>query len=123
MNPDVEAYIESGTEEKQKLYRRLESLISELFPDLRSVMSAQIPTYRGPSGWVALGYDDDGVTLFTEGPRHVSEFRKNHPEIKSGKNSISFKPGEDLPETAVAQVVRHAIEASDRPRPGRPGRR
>jgi uncharacterized protein YdhG (YjbR/CyaY superfamily) len=123
MNPDVQAYIESGSAGQQKLYRSLETLISDLFPDLKCVMSAQIPTYRGPKGWIALGYSEEDVTLYTEGPQHVSEFRKRHPEIKSGKSSITFKTGEDLPNADIAQVVRHAIEETDKPRPGRRGRR
>jgi uncharacterized protein YdhG (YjbR/CyaY superfamily) len=122
MNPDVKSYIETGTDEQKKLYLKLEALINDLYPDLRCVMSAQIPTYRGTKGWVALGFTDDGVTLYTEGPQHVSEFRKRHPDIKSGKNSISFKTGKDVPETDVAQAVRHAIEETDRHRPGRQSR-
>ena len=123
MSSDVQEYIESAGEEKQQLYRRLETIIKDLYPEVRSVMSSQIPTYRAKFGWIALGYWDEGVSLYTDGPQHVAEFRKAHPDVKSGKTHIDLKSGDDVSDADLSDVIRLAIEGADKPRPGRQNRR
>jgi uncharacterized protein YdhG (YjbR/CyaY superfamily) len=110
MNEEVSAYIETATDDRKALYEKLQTQIIELFPDARIVMSSQIPTYRMKSGWVALGYIEKGVALYTNGPQHILEFKKSHPAIKAKKNSIEFSLTDDIPIPDVQKVISHAME-------------
>jgi len=50
------------------------------------------------------------VSLYTCGAHHLAEFKTQHPEIRTGKGCINFKPDIEPPVKAIEQVVRHAIE-------------
>ena len=91
MDKEVQEYIETAKDERKPLYETLQALIIGLYPDARVAMSAQIPTYRTKSGWLALGYAEDGVSLYTGGPQYLLEFKKLNPDIKTGKSVIHFK--------------------------------
>ena len=116
MNEEVTAYIDTVSDERKPLYEKLQTLVMDLYPEARIVMTAQIPTYRLKFGWVGLGYTDDGVSLYTSGPQHLVEFRKSNPSIKATKNSIEFKLTDDIPEDDVQQIVKHAFEEVGQPR-------
>jgi hypothetical protein len=116
MNEEVSAYIDTVSDERKPMYEKLQSLVVELYPDVRIVMTSQIPTYRAKSGWIGLGYSEKGVSLYTSGPQHLADFRKEHPDIKAGKNSVDFNSTEDIPEEAVRKIIRSAIEEPTQPR-------
>ncbi|MGQ0569356.1 MAG: DUF1801 domain-containing protein [Armatimonadota bacterium] len=86
-----------------------------LYPNAEVVMSYQVPTYRAKSGWVALGYWKDGVSLYTNGPHHIAEFKAKCPAIKTGKGSINFKVTDSVPVAALKKVIKHAIEHPKHP--------
>ena len=123
MEKEVEQYIETATDERKTLYEKLQSLIIGLYPDARVAMSAQIPTYRTKSGWIALGYTEDGVSLYTDGPQHLIEFKKLNPNIDGGKSVLKFKSTDEIPESDVSLVVKHALDPQDQPNRNPSGRR
>jgi uncharacterized protein YdhG (YjbR/CyaY superfamily) len=110
MNEDVQHYIDQVQDERRSLFDRLQALIFSLCPDATVVMSYQVPTYRFMRGWVALGYWKKGVSLYTNGPHNIAQFKAAYPDIKTGKGSINFKVADELPVAALEQVVRHAVE-------------
>ena len=110
MNKDVQRYIEASPQEQRPLFDQLQALIKSLYPEAEIVMSYQIPTYKAKSGWVGLGRWKEGVSLYTNGPQHIAEFKAKYPAIKTGKGSINFRVSDKVPEAAVKRVIKHAIE-------------
>jgi uncharacterized protein YdhG (YjbR/CyaY superfamily) len=87
----------------------LHSLIVELFPDAKIDMQYRMPTYRLGDGWVAIASQKRYVSLYTCGYHHIADFKKRHPEIKTGKGCINFRPPDRLPLRDLKPVIRHAI--------------
>jgi uncharacterized protein YdhG (YjbR/CyaY superfamily) len=106
----VQNYIDAIPAQQRPLFDRLQSLILELYPDAEIVISYQIPTYKARGGRVSLGLWKDGVSLYTTGPEYIATFKSRHPAIKTGKASLNFKLGEELPEKDVRDVIKRAIE-------------
>lgn len=113
MNEDVERYIDAVQDERRALFDKLQALIMGLYPNAEAVISYQIPTYKAKSGWVGLGYWKEGVSLYTNGPQHIAEFKTEYPAIKTGKASINFKVTDVVPEAALKKVIKHAVEHSN----------
>ncbi len=109
MNTDVQRYTNAAPEEQKSLFNRLQALILGLYPKADVLISYQIPTYKAKSGWVGLGYWKNGVSLYTNGPQHIAEFKAKYPAIKTGKGSINFKLADVVPVAAVKKVVKHAM--------------
>ncbi len=97
MNKEIQRYVDAVPEDRKLLFDQLHALIMGLYPNAEVVMWYQIPTYRAKSGWVALGYWKNGVSLYTNGPHHIAEFKAKYPAIKTGKGSINFKVADVVP--------------------------
>jgi uncharacterized protein YdhG (YjbR/CyaY superfamily) len=121
MNKDVRRYIDAipkdrtgrklaDGEQARRLFAKLQALILILYPRAEAVISYQIPTYKAKSGWVALGYWSGGVSIYTNGPQHIEEFKAKYPAVKTGKGSINFRVTDAVPVAALRKVIRHAIE-------------
>ncbi|MGH7726002.1 MAG: DUF1801 domain-containing protein [Candidatus Eiseniibacteriota bacterium] len=110
MNFDVERVISTVPKDRKLLFDRLHALIMDLYPNAEIGISYRIPTYRAKSGWVALSCGNSGVSLFTNGPHHLAEFKAKNPNIKTGRASITLEVSDVLPVTALTKVIRHAIE-------------
>jgi len=110
MDEQVQAYLDAVPEDRKPLFEALHALILSLYPDAEVTLSYRMPTYKAKSGWVALGYRKDGVSLYTCGAHHLAAFRARHPKIKTGTGCINFRTGDPLPLPALKQVIRHAIE-------------
>jgi uncharacterized protein YdhG (YjbR/CyaY superfamily) len=109
MNEEVQSYIEAASEDRKSLFDQLHALIMGLYPNAEIVMSYQIPTYKAKSGWVALGYWKEGVSLYTNSAHHIAEFKAKYPAIKTGKASINFKITDAVPMIALKKVIKQAI--------------
>ena len=115
MDQEVQAYIDAVQDERRQLFAALRALVEELYPGVEPAMwyglvTYQAPTYKNRVGWVSLGYATDGVTLYTNGQGHLDAFRAAYPRAKTGKGSIRFPVGQEVPADAVRQVVRSAME-------------
>ncbi|MBN1785556.1 MAG: DUF1801 domain-containing protein [Candidatus Methanofastidiosa archaeon] len=105
----VRTYIENVSDERKSLFYELFSLILDTYPNATIGMSYQVPTFRSKTGWVALGYRKDGVSLYTDGPENISAFKALHPSIRTGKGSIKFRKGEVVPLSDLKNVIVHAM--------------
>jgi uncharacterized protein YdhG (YjbR/CyaY superfamily) len=114
MNKDVKRYVDAGPKDRRPLFDKLHRLILGLYPKADVVMSYQIPTYRAKGGWVGLGYWKEGVSLYTNDPKHIAEFKAQHSGVRTGKASINLKAKGAVPVAALKNVVRHAIEQPPR---------
>lgn len=54
----------------------------------------------------------EGVSLYTNSPKHIAGFKTEYPAIKTGKASINFKVKDVVPEAALKRVIEHAVEHS-----------
>ena len=110
MNEEVQRFVDAVPEDRKPLFDRLRALILRLYPDATLTLSYGVPTFRTKTGWVALGYWKSGVSLYTNGLHNISAFKIAHPDIRTGKGSINFRLGDDMPSEAVENVIRHAME-------------
>ena len=109
MDPAVQAYFDAIPETHRPLFDRLHSLILELYPDARVVISYGIPTYRVGRRRVYLGLWKEGVSLHAVS---VEAFRQRHPSIKTGKGSLNFRLTDELPEADIRDVIQRAMDQS-----------
>jgi len=108
----IQRCIDAVQDERRVLCERLQELILELDPRIRVTPSYKIPTYGGSSGWLALDYWKNGVSLYTSGAHNIEAFKACFPRIKSGKGSINFKMGHEVPEEAVKSEIGCAVDSS-----------
>jgi uncharacterized protein YdhG (YjbR/CyaY superfamily) len=114
MDEKAKQYIDAIPQEKKALYQQLERVILELYPDVEIKFSYQIPLYKLGKRWVGLGIWKRGVSLYTDGPHHIAEFKRRNASIKTGKGSINFSLTDDIPIEDVRLVIRSAIEDNQR---------
>ena len=109
MPEDVQAYFDALPEARKPRLQKLHDLILQCFPDVEIDMEYKMPTYHHGEGWVAISNQKAYVSLYTCSANHLAEFKQQHPDYKTGQGCINFRAKDDIPETAVKQVVRHAI--------------
>ena len=112
MNKEVQRYIDALPEERKPLFLKLQALIVGLYPDAEVLMWYRMPTYRLKPRWVALANQKSYVSLYTNSPLHIAEFKARHPAIKTGKACLNFKVTDVVPAAALKKVIRHAMEHS-----------
>lgn len=110
MDAEVKTYIESATDDRRALYDKLHEIILKQYPKAELVISYSIPTYKAKTGHVCLAYWKSGVTLCSYNDAHVAEFKVQHPKIKSGKVSVSFKTTDNIPVADVKKVIKLSME-------------
>jgi hypothetical protein len=110
MRDDVKLFFDAVPPERRPLFDRLHALILSLYPQADIVLSYGVPTYRVKPGWVALGYRKGYVSIYTNGPHHLAEFKAKCPGVKTGMGCINLKLDEKVPLAALKQVIKHAIE-------------
>jgi uncharacterized protein YdhG (YjbR/CyaY superfamily) len=115
MDEKVQKYLDAVPEERRPLFDRLRALILELYPEAEMLIWYGLLTFRGGTGWVALGFWKGGVTLYTNSPSHIVEFKTEQPKIHTNKASISFKAGAEVPVASLTKVIRHAMEHPHEP--------
>ena len=106
---DVQRFLNSIPVDKRPMFERLQTLVRSLYPDATLVLSYGVPTYRVKTGWVALGYWRDGVSLYTNGRHNIDEFRASHPHVKTGTGSINFRLTDEVPVESLTGVIRRAM--------------
>ena len=79
-----------------------------LYPEAEISISWGMPTYRKGDGWVSLANQQRYVSLYTCDARCLASFKARHPEIRTGKTCINFKPGTEVP-ADIAEVIRSAM--------------
>lgn len=112
MEAGVRDYIDAIPETHRPLFDRLHSMILELYPNARIVISYRIPTYQVGRRRVYLGLWKGGVSLHAINGELIDEFKRRHPSIKTGKGSLNFRLTDELPEADVREVIRRASDGA-----------
>lgn len=110
VDESVRRFIDSVPKDRRPLFDRLRVLIELLYPDATLTLWYGVPTYRTKSGWVALSYWKDGVSLYTNGRHDIANFKMEHPRIKTGTGTINLRATDVFPEEALSRVIRRAME-------------
>lgn len=106
----VDAYFAAVPPERRPMVYALHALILDAYPQAGISMQYRMPTYKVGDGWVALANQKHYVSLYTCGQAHIAAFKERHPDIKTGKGCINFRPAVPLPTEDIREVVRHAFE-------------
>jgi uncharacterized protein YdhG (YjbR/CyaY superfamily) len=112
VSKETQDYIDSVQDERHDLMLKLSAIIQDVYPQIEPVMWYHVLTYRKAKGWrnwVALGYRKNGVTVLTNGS-HMDGYRKQHPEARTGKGSLQFKPSDKLPVEDLKILIKNAVE-------------
>lgn len=110
MDAKVQQFFEDVPEGSKLYFNQMHDLVMALYPEAQVRISYGIPIYKTATGWVGLGYYKSGVTIYTNGPGHLAEFKARHPDMKGGKGSINFPNTRPLPLEDLHLIIRHAIE-------------
>lgn len=110
MNNNVADYFAAIPEKRKTRINELHNLILNLYPDAVVDLKYKMPTYRVGEGWVALANQKHYISLYTCGYHHIEAFRKNNPEIKTGKGCINFRDKDKLAVADIEAVIKHAID-------------
>jgi uncharacterized protein YdhG (YjbR/CyaY superfamily) len=116
MNAEVKSFMDGVPLDRRPLFDQLHALIMNLYPNAETVLSYGVPTYKTKTGWVSLGYWKNGVTIYTNGPHNIAEFKANYPAIKTGTGCINFRVTDVIPVEALKKVIVHVMEHSIKPK-------
>ena len=105
----LEDYLDSIPPDRRARVDSIRSLIHDMYPDAIESMRYKMPTFEYRDGWIALANQKHHVSLYTCGEHHLTAFREKHPAISTGKGCIRFRDKDELPVTALKQVIRHAM--------------
>jgi len=111
MNTIAEQYMNKGEIEQRVMFEKLHNLIVSLYPDAELKISFGILMHKMGKAWVALGYRKDGVSLYTQYPALITEFKAKHPQIKNGKGCINFRLNDAIPLAAVKKIIKGAMDS------------
>jgi len=110
VNPDVHTYFDQLPDDRRQSLLELHRIVLSSVEGLSVDLAYRMPTYRLGDGWVALANQKHYISLYTCSAEHLAAFKSKHPDIKTGKGCINFKPGQEIPNEDVRAVVVHAIE-------------
>ncbi len=108
MDPALTAYFDAVPDSRRPLFNALHELILTTCPDAEISLSWGMPTYRDGDGWVSLANQKHYVSLYTCEARHLAAFKRRHPEIRTGKTCINFRPSDPVP-AETADVIAAAM--------------
>ena len=106
---EVQAYFDAVPAARRARVEQLHGLILQRFPQAVVDMRYKMPTYSVGDGWVAIANQKHHVSLYTCGAVHLVGFKRDHPDIRTGKGCINFRDRDRIPEDAVRQVIEHAV--------------
>jgi hypothetical protein len=115
MDEKVQHYLDAVPAERRPLFEAVRTLILELYPDAQVLIWYGLLTFRAGAGWVALGFWKGGVSLYTNSPAHIAEFKAEQPKVHTNKASINLKASEAAPVASLTKVIRHAMECPHGP--------
>lgn len=109
MDAKVAKYFDGIPESRKSHVQTLHALVMKRFPNAEVTMKYKMPTYSHGEGWVAIANQKNYVSLYTCGALHLVDFKKAFPQYRTGTGCINFRENQEIPESAVTEVVEHAI--------------
>ncbi len=111
---NVQDYIENIPQKRKSRFESIRMLVKSMYPRAEESMHYKMPTYRHDEGWVALANRINYISLYTCSADHLVVFKKNNPEIPTGKGCINFRDKDEIPLADLRLVVQRAMEFKHR---------
>lgn len=108
---DINEYLDSISSDRKHRFMSIMDTIKALYPGAEESMKYKMPTYTYKGGWVAIANQKNYISLYTCQSGHIEDFRKKHPEIKTGKGCINFRDEDEIPVDGIQLVIKNAIES------------
>ena len=109
----MEEYLEAIVAKRKPRFLAIRELILKHHPHAKESMRYRMPTYESPSGWVALANQKQYISLYTCGPQHLEAFKRQCPDVKTGKGCINIRERDELPLRELASVIESAMNRSE----------
>ncbi len=102
---EVADYITAVPAPHRAVFDRLHALAVATIPNVRVILSYNMPAYVAASGRISLSSGPRGVSISTRVPEPVAAFHAKHPRFKAGKVSVLFPPDSDLPTDDIVELI------------------
>ena len=106
---EVEEYYKNLSTEKRKRLESIHDLITRIYSDIEISMKYKMPTFHLGKNWVAIANQKNYISLYTCSYDHISEFKRKHPKIKTGKGCINFTDRDEIPNEDIKNVIQKAL--------------
>jgi len=107
----LEEYLNNIPENRKERFRLILDIIKSLYPEAEESMKYKMPTYISGDGWIASANQKNYISVYTCSAEHLSDFKKKHPAIKTGKGCINFKDSDDIPIDDLKTVIKKAMSS------------
>ena len=105
-----EQYLDNIPTHRKHVFNELLNLIKVMYPDSDASMKYKMPTFTNGDGWVAIANQKNYISLYTCSSEHLVEFKKKHPNVKTGKGCVNIQGRDDFSITELASVIKSAME-------------
>ena len=85
---DVQAYVDAVPPERRPLFDRVDALIGEAFPDVRTTISYAMPTYVVGRHRLYVGVWRHGLSFYGWNSGRDGGLSERHPELVSGSGTL-----------------------------------
>lgn len=111
--PEVHEYIADIPPDHRPLFDRLHRLVLDTLPGARVTISYKMPAYVVDGGRVSLSNGPHGISLATTVAPPIAAFKAKHRQFKTGKVTVLFPPGADVPTEDLRALVLAATSSAD----------
>jgi uncharacterized protein YdhG (YjbR/CyaY superfamily) len=105
----IDEYIESFPETIQKTLQELRTIVREEIPGAEETIRYGLPTFRlNNKNVVHFGGYKTHIGFYPA-PSGIEAFEKDLAKYQSGKGTLQFSLGEELPWELIRKVTRHRV--------------
>lgn len=108
---EIQAYLEKVPNNRRERLTNLHAMVIAACPDVEVSMKHNMPSYERQGKWLAFGNLSSYISFYVSDSESIKDFVARHPEIKSGKATLNFTDGVEIPESDVQLVARKALTA------------
>lgn len=105
----IDEYISQCAKEVQPYLTQIRELVLSECPDAEEKISYQIPTFQYYYGLVGFGETKNGFSFYTMNPELVKILSPTWEGISYKGSTLHFKPGKELPEEVLRDIVRRRM--------------
>jgi len=110
---EIDAYLETLTEDKRIALERLRSIIRETAPECTERVSYGIPIFRLQKDLVGMSAQKNHCSLHSMSPPLMEAMAKELAGFKVSGATIHFAPDKPLPRELVERIVRERTKQVD----------
>lgn len=104
--------IDRVSDERRVLADKIHLHLITEFPNLATLVSWGLPTYKLGKQWISLNYNKLGVVLYSCRTDLVGKFKVQHPEMKTGKGCIHLNLKKPIPFEDLFNLLKEILTTS-----------